>query len=100
MLSLQFIQYNDIARIFAPGEQTTFKRIAEKCKLNEDDTRRMLRLAMTDHLFQEPKNGVVAHTAATQTLAANPLLGAWIGMTARENWPAMTRVSKGSNRVL
>ena len=52
----------------------------------------MLRLAMTDHLFAEPEKGIVIHTAASQMLGGNPLLAAWVGVMAKENWKPMTEV--------
>lgn len=52
----------------------------------------MLRLAMTNHIFAEPKPGVVAHTAASQALALNPLLYAWAGFTVQEIWPGFLKV--------
>ena len=70
----------------------TFEQIAEACELDKDDTRRMLRLAMTDNLFREPERGIVAHSATSQILAVNPLLFAWVSVTTQENWPSMLHV--------
>lgn len=91
-MSLHFIHRNQIAHKLGPDGRKTYKQIADECGLDEDDTKRMLRLAMTDHLFQEPEKGVVAHTAATQMLAVNPLLASWVGVVTHENWPCMPYV--------
>lgn len=54
----------------------------------------MMRLAMANHFFAEPKAGVVAHTVASHAIVSNPLLNAWIGVTVEENWPPMFQVSE------
>ena len=92
MMSLHFIQRNAIATKVPQEGSLTFKEIADQCGLDESDTKRILRLAMTDHLFMEKQAGSVSHSAATLCLATNPLLAAWIGVTTQENWPSMLRV--------
>ena len=49
-------------------------------------------MAMTYHLFKEPKAGVVAHTAATKALAQRPLLNQWVGMWLEEMGSTLSRV--------
>lgn len=55
----------------------------------------MLRHAMTRHIFQESREGMVKHTAASKLLASNPLMGQWVGMVTEEMWPAAARVETG-----
>ena len=52
----------------------------------------MLRHAMTYRIFREPQKGIVAHTAASKTLAETPLLRDWIGQACEDMWPAASRV--------
>lgn len=92
MMSLHFIHRNQIAQMISENGRMTFKSIAEQCRLGEDDTKRILRLAMTNHLFEEPENGMVGHSAATQILSTNPQLAAWIGVLTHESWPSMVQV--------
>ncbi|KAF7508286.1 hypothetical protein GJ744_009431 [Endocarpon pusillum] len=47
---------------------------------------------MTFRIFREPREGVVAHTAASRVLAETPLLQQWVGQTCEDMWPAATRV--------
>lgn len=49
---------------------------------------RTLRTAMTNHIFQEPTPGLIAHTAASRVLATDPELGAWIGFNSEDIFPA------------
>lgn len=91
-MSLHFIDHNRIVEKVPIDKPITFKEIADQCSLEEEDTKRMLRLAMTDHLFTEPEPGFVAHTASSQVMAENPLLAAWVGVATHENWPSMLHV--------
>lgn len=56
-------------------------------------------MAMTYHLFKEPKAGVVAHTAATKALAQRPLLNQWVGMWLEEMGSTLSRVTCSERHV-
>lgn len=47
---------------------------------------------MTRHIFEEPRNGIVAHTAISKALAELPSLRDAVGMVCEEMWPSATRV--------
>ncbi|OCL08124.1 S-adenosyl-L-methionine-dependent methyltransferase [Glonium stellatum] len=98
IMSLHFVHTYKVGYNLGWGEKTTFAQIAKDCNLDEEDTRRMLRLAMTDYLFTEPENGVVMHSAASYELARNPLLSAWIGVTVQENWSPMLKISEAISK--
>lgn len=91
--ALQAIHRFGFALSFPVGETTTFAQIAKKCGRGESEVRRILRMAMTYHLFKEPKAGVVAHTAATKALAQRPLLNQWVGMWLEEMGSTLSRVT-------
>lgn len=69
-----------------------FREIADQCGLDENDTKRMLRLAMSHHLFVEKRTGFVSHSTSSLCLATNPLLAAYIWVGTHEIWPATLRV--------
>ena len=46
---------------------------------------------MTKHIFQEPRPGVVAHTALSRLLAEDARLLQWVGANTEEMWPACVR---------
>jgi len=58
----------------------------------------MLRHAMTSHIFQEPQEGIVAHTAASKVLSEFPLMSQWVGMVCEEMWPAATKLVDAMTR--
>lgn len=59
---------------FPVGEEATFAQIAEIVGLTEQDTRRLVRIAMTHHIFIEPRKGFVAHIAISKAIAEQPLV--------------------------
>jgi hypothetical protein len=51
-----------------PGGMISYNEIAKQTDLDEPTVRRLLRHAMTLHIFQEPELGMVAHTNASKLL--------------------------------
>ena len=74
LISLQAIYRFKIATSFSTDEETSFTQLAHACQLNEADLSRILRHAITNRIFKEPRKGIVAHTAASKILADNPFL--------------------------
>lgn len=91
MFTWQAIYKFNIARSFE--NEATYQEIASACGLSESVTRRILRNAMANNVFREPKPGYVTHTAASKMFAMNPLMHNWIGMVSEELWPAASRVN-------
>lgn len=82
-----------LATSFPAGmEEVTYAELATVTGLPESYIQRFLRCAMTFHIFQEPRKGVVAHTAASKLLADDQLMREWIGMVSEEIWPAASKV--------
>jgi hypothetical protein len=75
------------AKSFPLNETATFAQIAEKVGLNELNTRRFLRHAMTNRIFKEVEPGVVAHTAISKVLAEDPAMDSWVGFCTEEVFP-------------
>lgn len=93
MISLQAIYRFGLATSFPVGkDEATFAEIAESSRLHESYVRRILRHAMSYRIFCEPREGIVAHTAASEMLANNHSMREWVGMVSEEMWPAATRV--------
>lgn len=93
MLSLDSIYAHKIGQSLGRTGTTTYKEIAASHNLDEDDTRRMLRLAITARLFRETEPGIVAHSTASYALATNRYLMAWAGVATKEIWPSFLKVS-------
>lgn len=84
-----------MAKSFPIGEESSFEAISEKTGLNVLDLKRLLRMAMTNHIFQEPRKGVVAHTAASRLLAEDQELQDYVGVRTEEIFPASSKVECG-----
>ncbi|CAG8952635.1 hypothetical protein HYFRA_00009742 [Hymenoscyphus fraxineus] len=91
LLSMQAISRFKIAATFPIHEEATFAQISEKCGVNEHDVKRILRHAMTNHIFKEPRKGVVAHTAASRLLFEDAQTADWVGSSTDDLWQAASQ---------
>lgn len=89
-----------MAHTFPIDSETSFEQISEKCGLNLIDTKRILRHAMTNHIFKEEKPGIVTHTAASKLLAENRLMEDFVGISCEEKFRAQAHVRFPSFAVL
>lgn len=69
-----------------PLDCATFDQIACNSGLQESLVRRILRHAMTHHIFAEPVKGTVVHTAASRLLLGDAQLHDWVGASTDELW--------------
>lgn len=76
---------------FPIDEEASFTQIAHACHLGEDDTRRILRHAITNRIFKLSESNLVAHTAASKAIAQVPLLREFLDQACSDMWPASTR---------
>lgn len=90
-MSLQAIYRFKIASSFALEEEVSYEEIAFRCKIDEQDARRLIRMAIANHIFQEPRKGFVAHSAISKFLVHLPLLNQWVGLVCDEMWPSGCR---------
>ncbi|KAH9905813.1 S-adenosyl-L-methionine-dependent methyltransferase [Xylariomycetidae sp. FL2044] len=70
------------------GGEATFASLAAATGLGEAHLRRLLRHAISQRVFREPRPGVVSHTAASRLLAEDRDVADWVRWAADECWPA------------
>lgn len=71
----------------------SFADLAELCDLSENDLKRIIRYTAVYHrVFSEPKEGYVAHTAASRLLVDDKTVGDRMALNFAEGWPAHSRV--------
>ncbi|KAI1407126.1 S-adenosyl-L-methionine-dependent methyltransferase [Hypoxylon sp. FL1857] len=87
LMSIQAIYRFNIARNVAVDEEVSFKELATRCNIDEHDLSRLMRTAIANHIFHEPRKGFVIHSAISKYLAEVPLLHSWIGLVCEEMWP-------------
>ena len=91
-MTLQAIYRYNIFSAFPLRQETTFEQLSSKCGLDIIHLKRILRQAMTNHIFQE-RNGKVIHTAASRVLLENDLVRNEIGLLTEEMFQGASRVT-------
>lgn len=88
-----------IASRFPVGSEITYEELSDRTGINVPDLKRFLRYAMIYHrLFREPREGVIAHTAASKLLAEEGQMYDRIGVLCEETWPAACRVCTNASK--
>lgn len=73
------------------GGQTSYGDIAKQIGLGKQMTRRLLRHAMTLHIFREPEAGFVGHTQASRLLRL-PDNNDYFSWMSEVGWPSSLKV--------
>lgn len=92
LISLYAAARFEIASKFPVGEEISFLEVAKQCGVDEEDMARILRHAVTNHIFAEPREGLIAHTSISKALVEVPMLREWIIFACEEMWPPATRI--------
>jgi len=90
--SLQFIYRYKVASLFPINEEISFATVAKIIGMGIVDTERILRMAISNRFFREPRTGILAHTSISKILATTPLLDSWIGLLTDEIWLASSKM--------
>lgn len=77
-----------IARLVPLNGEITFAELAVAAGLGESHVRRLVRHAITQHIFCEPRPGFVAHSASSRLLAEDADVAAWVRWRADDCWLA------------
>lgn len=88
---MQAITRFNLASSFPIHKEATFEEVSNACGLDESLLRRLLRYAMIQNVFKEPRKGFVAHTAASRLLAENAENYDWVGAISDELWQAASQ---------
>ncbi|KAL5117424.1 hypothetical protein ACEQ8H_004740 [Pleosporales sp. CAS-2024a] len=62
------------------GGSIGYRDLAQKAGVGQDVLRRIVRYAMTKHIFRETVDNKVAHSATSKMLVESPMMMEWIGM--------------------
>ncbi|KAF2111944.1 O-methyltransferase-domain-containing protein [Lophiotrema nucula] len=92
LVSLHAITRFGLAKTFPADATSTPEEIAKKSGMHPDDTKQMLNHALTLGLFQQPKPGVIAHTASTQAIINVPHMSELIDSCLDSFWIASPHV--------
>ncbi|KUI63993.1 Sterigmatocystin 8-O-methyltransferase [Cytospora mali] len=88
VLALQVINNYGIAKLVPLDKPIALTELQSLTTLDPINLARILRTAMTNHIFSEPSPGVIAHTAASRLLATDDNLVAWVGFNSEDIFPS------------
>lgn len=71
--------------------EISLKDLQAKTTLDAINLARIVRHAMTNYIFHEPKPGYIAHTAASRLLAEDKDLQDWIGFNSEDIFPSASK---------
>ncbi|KAK7555287.1 S-adenosyl-L-methionine-dependent methyltransferase [Phyllosticta citricarpa] len=90
-LSLNAVYRFDIAQAVPLDHPVSFDHVAKATGLDIVNVKRIVRHAMTNRIFCEPREGYVAHTAASRVLLDDPTMKDWVGLCTSDFFPAAAR---------
>ncbi|RDA91224.1 hypothetical protein CP533_3406, partial [Ophiocordyceps camponoti-saundersi (nom. inval.)] len=93
-LSLQLINNYGIAKLVPLDGAISLSQLQTKTTLDPTNLARVLRHAMTNHIFCETSTGHISHTAASRLLAQDESLQDWVGFNSEEVFPSAAQVLK------
>ena len=70
----------------------SYQDLAKKVNVPMLNLRRLIRHAMTNHIFHEPQKGYVAHSRTSRLLVENAALNAWVGFMSNDLWLPIANV--------
>ncbi|KAF3153509.1 hypothetical protein TWF225_001752 [Orbilia oligospora] len=92
---LQVIYNFKIAQFVPETGDISFEDLGSKVNIPATKLGQVLRYAMTNHIFYEPRDGYVAHTASSLLLRDENLpASAWVGVCVDEFFHASTNATK------
>ena len=71
----------------------SYEALSKASGLNQPDLKRILRHAMSNHIFQQ-KEGLALHSAISKVIAENPVMRDFVGMMCEELFAGAPRVSR------
>jgi len=92
LVYLKLISHFDLAHKVPVDGDISFIDLAADIGINHTALARILRLGIANHVFKEPRPGVVAHSAASKQIADDPRVASWVGGNVDEMWPAAEKV--------
>ena len=98
MSSLRWLYHFNIAAAIPLDRAVPYSEVATTANVDENRLKSVLRLAMTNRLFCEPRPGFVAHNAASALLVTSPALNDWVGYTTEETYPASVKLVEATER--
>lgn len=91
-LSLQAMHEFKVAEAVPLEGSISYQELADKVDVPMLNLRRLVRHAMTNHIFHEPVKGFVAHTRTSRLLIEDEPLRNWVGFMTNDIWLPIAQV--------
>jgi len=78
-----------VASAIKLDEEVSFAELSKRVTVDETNIKRLVRHAMTNHIFHEPRKGFVAHTRVSRLLAEDEQMAGWVGLLNDDCWLPM-----------
>ncbi|KXT03533.1 hypothetical protein AC578_1612 [Pseudocercospora eumusae] len=98
MSSLRWVYHFKLADYVPLEGSISYEEVAQKAGVNDLQCKRIMRHAMTNHIFREPKTGYVAHTAASALLVRNRGVRDWVGFTTEESFLCAAKLVEATEK--
>jgi len=97
-LSLQAVYEFKVASAVPLSDSISYIDLAQKVSVPMLNLRRLLRHAMTNHIFSEPIKGFVSHTSVSRLLLDDNSMNAWVGFIVNDCWLPIANVVKAMKK--
>lgn len=97
-LSLRAIYHFHIAKAVPFEGDISYAELSKKTNVDPINLRRLVRHAMTNFIFREPRAGYVAHTSSSRLLAQDAQLQAWVGFFSEDLLGPVTKAVDAMDR--
>ncbi|ROV99193.1 hypothetical protein VPNG_08247 [Cytospora leucostoma] len=98
LLPQQAVTRFGLARNLPVGSETTFSEMAASSGLAESDVRKLVRYAVSQKIFEEPRPGVISHSAASRLLAEDSGVHDFVATCSDELWQAAAQTCNAMAR--
>jgi hypothetical protein len=97
-LSLQAMHEFKVPEAVPLKGSISYQELADKVDVPMLNLRRLIRHAMTNHIFHEPEKGLVAHTRTSRLLLEDEHLKNWVGFVTNDLWLPIAQVVKAMKK--
>ncbi|KAI1345901.1 S-adenosyl-L-methionine-dependent methyltransferase [Xylaria sp. FL0043] len=98
LLPQQAVTRFGLARGLPIDGETTFAEMAASSGLAESDIRKLVRYAVSQRIFEEPRPGIIRHSAASRLLAEDAGVHDYVATCSDELWQAAAQTCNAMAR--
>ncbi|KAF4626964.1 hypothetical protein G7Y89_g11192 [Cudoniella acicularis] len=77
----------------ALDEEVSYGELAKRCGLTVSDAQQVIRVGIANHIFCEPRKGIVAHSAVSKFMVQIPHVHDAVGHVSEDMWPIASKTA-------